>query len=151
MKRTFTAEQEVEPLLSREVQRLAAGKASAKLLSFLGLGEALEDDFTTLQILKEPGSFEWFDRKKFYASWADRTGSRILWLTGRPGVGKSVLASHVANELRLSGSFCSYFFFKHWKSTQSTLSDCFRSLAFQMSLQDTLIHERFLNMVDEEA
>lgn len=151
MIRESTAGQGLEPFLSRGVQWLSAGKANAKLLSFLGLGEALEDNFTTLQVLKEPGSCEWFSSRKSYAYWVDRTGSHILWLTGRPGTGKSVLSNHVANELKFPASYCSYFSFSHGRSSKSTLSDCFRSLAYQMSLLDNFIRERLLKMAEDTS
>lgn len=148
MIRASSVEHVSAPLQSREVEQVSTGETNAKLLSFLGLGEVLEDDLTTLQILKEPGSCEWFTKMGSYATWANNMGSHMLWLTGRPAAGKSVLSSHVVTELQLSGSLCSYFIFKDGKSDKSTLSDCFRSLAYQMSLQDAFIQESLLKMAE---
>ena len=138
-------------LQSREVEQLLAIETNAKLLSFLDPDQALEDDLATLQVLQEPGSCEWLAKGASYATWMDGTDFHILWLTGRPGAGKSVLSSHVTNELKLSGSLCSYFIFKHGKNHRSTLSDCFRSLAYQMSLQDSFIRERLLKMAEDTS
>lgn len=149
MIRESTSEEGSEPFQSRDVGQLSAGETSTKLLSFLGLGQALDDDLTTLQILKEPGSCGWFTKTPSYTTWAGRKGFHILWLTGRPATGKSVLSSHVADELERSGSLCSHFIFKHGRSNKSTLSDCFRSLAYQMSLQDAFIRERLLKMTED--
>ncbi|KAM0323296.1 hypothetical protein ACHAQA_008888 [Verticillium albo-atrum] len=134
---------------SQQIGDPATGNSNARLQAFFGLGHALEDDFNTLQVLKEPGSCEWFTTKRFYSSWADSTGSQVLWLTGRPATGKSVLSSHVADHLKLSEDFCSYFIFKHGKNSKSTLSDCFCSIAYQTALKDAFVRDRFLQMTEE--
>lgn len=62
------------------------------------------------------------------------SASSILWLSGNPASGKSVLASHVIDSLEEDNANCSYFFFKHGIETKSSVSDCMRSLAYQMAI-----------------
>jgi len=125
------------------------GEASSRLRSFLDVHDTLEDDLVTLQVLKEPGSCQWFTEKICFTSWKAGTAPGILWLTGRPAAGKSILSSHVVDQLKPPYAYCSYFFYKHAKAGKSTLSDCFRSLAFQMAMQDSLVREKLLQLEDE--
>ncbi|KAK3904931.1 hypothetical protein C8A05DRAFT_42078 [Staphylotrichum tortipilum] len=108
-------------------------EATSLLRSFLDVDESFEDDFATLQERKELG----------FKSWRDSKAPGILWLVGRPGAGKSILSSHVIEQLASPAACCSYFIFKHSESTWST---CFRSLAFQMAVRDTLVQDALLKL-----
>ena len=116
--RALVARNEPVILRSQQTPGHTTGDQSAELLAFFDLGHAHEDDFTTLQDLKEPGSCAWFNGKKFYTTWADGTGSQVLWLTGRPGAGKSVMSSHVADELNLSKSLTLVLHLQAWEEQQ---------------------------------
>ncbi|KAG7284386.1 hypothetical protein NEMBOFW57_010759 [Staphylotrichum longicolle] len=70
----------------------------------------------------------------------------MLWLVGRPGAGKSVLAGHVVEQLDAPHTYCSYFICKHGSAGESTLSDCFRSIAFQMATQDESVGRALLQL-----
>lgn len=123
----------------------------SRLLSFLNITDQPEDDLTVLQLLKEPGSCEWFAQKPCFTEWEQKSGPQVLWLTGRPAAGKSVLAGHVVDRLASSPVHCSSFFFKHEKSGKTTLSDCFLSLAYQMARKDEAVRESILNLIDEQS
>ncbi|KAI1455840.1 WD40-repeat-containing domain protein [Annulohypoxylon moriforme] len=120
-----------------------------RLMSFLGVVDTLEDELQTLQLLQEPGSCRWFSESKHFVSWKIGEPPGILWLTGRPASGKSILSSHVIEQVKSPGACCSYFFFKQREASKSTLSDCLRSLAFQMAMQDIRITERLLQLEGE--
>jgi hypothetical protein len=118
----------------------------SRLRAFLGVCDSWEGDLVTLQVLKQPGSCEWFTAKQCFVSWRAGTGPGILWLLGKPGAGKSVLSSHVISQLNAADAFCSYFVCKHAKAGESSLSSCLRSLAFQMAVQDMLVQEALLQL-----
>jgi len=122
-----------------------------RLRSFLDVHNTFDADFATLQDLREPGSGTWFFDSHRFNSW--RTGSQqhILWLTGRPASGKSVLSCHVVEKLRSPLNHCSYFFYKHLTAGKSHLHDSFRSLAFQMAAQDQEIMDKVLQLEREGA
>ncbi|KAI0378271.1 hypothetical protein F5Y04DRAFT_152464 [Hypomontagnella monticulosa] len=122
-----------------------------RLMSFLGVTDSLEDEFQILQLLQEPGSCRWFSDSKRFMSWKTGGSPEILWLTGRPASGKSVLSNHIVEHLRSKGAFCSYFFFKHKEASKSTLSDCFRSIIYQMAMQDSQVREKLLQLDGEGA
>lgn len=120
-----------------------------RLRSFLGVGDTLEDDLALQSELKMPDSCEWLTNKACFACWKAGDAPSILWLTGRPATGKSILSSHVIDHLKPLRVCCSYFFFKHSTTNKSTLSDCFRSLAFQMATQDHLVKEKLMQLEHE--
>ncbi|KAL2261418.1 hypothetical protein VTK26DRAFT_4213 [Humicola hyalothermophila] len=121
------------------------------LRSFLRVRDLFESNLAELRILRQPGSCRWFTGKEPFTSWAAGTGPGILWLVGKPGAGKSILASHVIDLLKSLKNaqpdiYCSYFIFKHGKFEESGLSECFRSLAFQMATQDELVRAALLGL-----
>ncbi|KAL7934080.1 hypothetical protein V8C35DRAFT_303155 [Trichoderma chlorosporum] len=120
-----------------------------RLKSLLGVSDTLEEDLSLQSELKMPDSCEWLTNKACFISWKEGDAPSILWLTGRPATGKSILSSHVIDHLKPLPVFCSYFFFKHSTTNKSTLSDCFRSLAFQMATQDVLVREKLLQLEQE--
>lgn len=120
-----------------------------RLKSLLGVSDTLEEDLTLQSELKMPDSCEWLTNKACFISWKEGDAPSILWLTGRPATGKSILSSHVIDHLRPLRVCCSYFFFKHSTTNKSTLSDCFRSLAFQMATQDNLVREKLMQLEHE--
>ncbi|KAK4235181.1 hypothetical protein C8A03DRAFT_46637 [Achaetomium macrosporum] len=122
---------------------MPSSEANSLLRSFLGVRESVESDLTTLQVLKQPGSCEWFTNRTCFAEWKKGTAPEILWLMGKPGAGKSVLSSHVIEQLNPPHAYCSYFICKHGNTT---LGDCFRSLAFQMAMQDHSVKEALLQL-----
>ncbi|KAJ5713986.1 uncharacterized protein N7483_011167 [Penicillium malachiteum] len=119
----------------------------SRLRSFLKVDDFFESEHETNQELKEPGSCLWFTEKPFFTKWKLGDGPQILWLTGRPGTGKSIMASHVIDQLN-APACRSYFFFEHSSTNKSTLSDCFRSLAFQMTMQDDMVRQEIMQLED---
>ena len=92
------------------------------------------------------GSCEWLTSKNVFKEWTIAWSSAppIFWLSGNPASGKSVLCSHVIANLEAQGLNCSYFFFKHTTTDKSSVSDCLRSLAYQMACRNEDIRKRLL-------
>ncbi|KAI1660618.1 hypothetical protein F4813DRAFT_299353 [Daldinia decipiens] len=120
-----------------------------RLMTFLDVVDTLEDELQILQLLQEPGSCRWFSEAKRFISWKVDGSPGILWLAGRPASGKSVLSSYVVEQVKSLGASCSYFFFKEKEASKSTLSDCLRSLVFQMAMQDSQVTEMLLQLEGE--
>ncbi|UKZ70694.1 uncharacterized protein TrAtP1_011666 [Trichoderma atroviride] len=120
-----------------------------RLKSFLRISDVLEEDLMIQSELKMPESCEWLINKPQFISWKEGDAPTILWLTGKPATGKSILSGHVVDHLSNLPAYCSYFFFKHSTSDKSALSDCFRSLAFQMAIQDSLVKEKLMELEHE--
>ncbi|KAK9418518.1 putative GPI inositol-deacylase [Seiridium unicorne] len=74
--------------------------------------------------------------------------NRILWISGPPGSGKSVLAGHVINYVEDFNSIdCAYFFFK--RSSKATITQLLLSLAFQMAEANFEVRMTFLAMIED--
>ncbi|KAK3681030.1 hypothetical protein B0T22DRAFT_523836 [Podospora appendiculata] len=134
--------------LLRLSDSMSLPEATARLRAFLGVRDMLDSDLTTLQILRQPGSCQWFTETASFAGWKAGTAPGLLWLVGRPAAGKSVLASHVLEHMQ-PRAFCSYFICRNAKTGRSLLSDCFRSLAFQMAVQDVSVREALLPLAQD--
>jgi pimeloyl-ACP methyl ester carboxylesterase len=129
---------------------MSSTEVTSRLRSFLRIRTSPESDLATLQALKQPGSCEWFTAKTCFSSWRAGTTPGILWLAARPAAGKSVIASHVIEQLSPPHAYCSYFICKHSKGSESTLSDCLRSLAFQMAMQDDFVKDALLQLAQDD-
>lgn len=67
-----------------------------------------------------------------------------MWLSGNPASGKSVLSGYVVDYLQEQCLGHSYFFFKHGRETTSSVSDCLRSLAYQMACSNFEVRKTLL-------
>lgn len=112
---------------------------------FLGIFSAPEDDIMTQDSLRLAGSCEWLFGKGWYQSWKQALGSNLLWLRGRPGAGKSVLAGHAVNDAREDGKDCCFYFFQGSDKTKSSPNTFLRSMAWQMAM----LHPEMLSRVRE--
>ena len=107
----------------------------SKVKRLLAVSSVPEDDLEDLQNLWMPGSCEWILSRPVFQSWLDDESarSRILWVYGLPGCGKSVLSSFVIRHLQDKGHNCQYFFFSFGDYLKRTISLLLRSLAYQIA------------------
>ena len=112
------------------------------------MAEPPVDDLSALEDIHVASSCEWLTSKHLYTSWrTPGSGSRpIFWLTGNAASGKSVLCSHVINDLQEQNLKCSYFFFKHGNATKSTVAGCLRALIYQMARSDDAVLRRLIEV-----
>ncbi|MCJ1405745.1 hypothetical protein MMC11_008975 [Xylographa trunciseda] len=148
--RLGTANHIVYVLKSKE--RLWRGQTK-DLEKFLGVTNTLEDDLITVEDTRMSGTCEWFSSKQSYLKWRDFAPDvpGILWVTGNPATGKSILAGYAIDQLRKTSATCSYFFFKYGDRSKSRLSTCLRSLAFQMACTKVEVREILLEMQKDEV
>lgn len=71
--------------------------------------------------------------------------TRLFWLYGPPGSGKSVAAGHVIKHLNSYNLDCNYFFFKN--DSKTSISHLLLSLAFQMAESNFEIRQTILTML----
>ena len=116
----------------------------------LNVFEVPEDDLRNLQDAQLEGSCQWLTRKQEFLAWRDSHPESLpyYWLSAQPGTGKSVMAAHVIQNLESINANCSYHFFKHNDARLASLSQCLRSLAYQMALGDASIRGELLIMKD---
>lgn len=111
--------------------------------------DAPEDDLMTQESLKLPGSCEWLINHECYQSWKTSPDPAFLWLQGRPGAGKSVLSSHIVDDLRSQALDCCFFFFQARDTVKSTVTRCLQSMAWQMAMLHLEILDKMRDMITE--
>ena len=73
------------------------------------------------------GTCDWFVDDRRYVHWQEALGSLVLWVTGHPGCGKSVLSSYLVNHLERqylessTASYVCYFFCNNATKTSDVL------------------------------
>ncbi|KAI0199807.1 hypothetical protein F4808DRAFT_471256 [Astrocystis sublimbata] len=115
-------------------KKVLDGDDLASLSKFLGVNGAPEDDLINSQTRKLPGSCQWLVEKDSFQQWRDALAFKFFWLRGRPGAGKTVLASHIVSHIRASGLDCCYFFFSYGHEGKGNVNDLLRSMAWQMAV-----------------
>ncbi|KAK7997445.1 hypothetical protein PG989_005485 [Apiospora arundinis] len=158
----------VRDALSGAVQDVLTGITDAKeeekqaqmsaLKSYLSISDRPDEVFQ-----KTDGSCQWIDERDEFQSWRDCTNElpdernpddqaknpSIIWLHAKPGTGKTILASHVASELRDHQLECAQYYFHAGSKVSRSLSDCLRSIAYQMAKSNTAVREKLTQMRNE--
>ncbi|KUI54142.1 Vegetative incompatibility protein HET-E-1 [Cytospora mali] len=144
--KSLLAAVEDSPVINRDDESTTQ-EDRCELSRVLGIFDAPEDDLMMHDSVRLPGSCKWLSSKDYYLAWRDSLEPKFLWLSGRPGAGKSVMAGHVVNDLRERGSDCCFFFFQSSDNTKSNPNTFLRSMAWQMAM----LHPAMLLKIKELA
>lgn len=116
--------------------------------SWLSITEPLDEQHHKIE-----GSCQWIEDRKDFQEWrgflSESHSTSIYWLHANPGTGKSVLASHVRSSLKELNLDCSHFFFHTGNKSSNSLSQCLRSVAFQMALASDSICQSLVQMYED--
>lgn len=109
----------------------------SRVEALLAISSPPEEDYEYFRSRWMPGSCEWILLRSEYHDWlAANSGlSRILWLYGVPGCGKSVLSAFLLGQLRDTGYSCQYFFFRFGDKAKRSVNMMLRSIAYQIAAQ----------------
>ena len=118
-------------------------------MNILGITENTDEDLDSFTERIMQGSCQWLLQRQNFQDWVSDAPNKsgVLWLTGNPGAGKSILASYVIALLKkrsFSGS-CQFHFFLAGHQTKRTLSYLLRNIALQVAL----FHEVFCTRLIE--
>ncbi|KAH6849741.1 hypothetical protein B0I37DRAFT_369747 [Chaetomium sp. MPI-CAGE-AT-0009] len=135
--------------------------------SFLLVEQRPDPVLLAINEKQHQGSCQWLTANDAFQHWVngpDRRGSerllqqtsygleedaRILWLTGRPGTGKSVASGHVVRYLEACNLDCSFYFFSHSDKAGSTIAALLQSLAFQMAESSYEVRRAIVSMIED--
>ncbi|KAI1123686.1 hypothetical protein F5Y10DRAFT_251265 [Nemania abortiva] len=94
-----------------------------------------ESDYSAIRSSWIPGTCEWFLDEEEFISWLQPSSLEpaVLWYIAPPANGKSVLSTFIINHLRSKGLPCQFFLFKYSDHAKRMVSNCIKSLAFQLS------------------
>ncbi|KAK4083548.1 uncharacterized protein Triagg1_1210 [Trichoderma aggressivum f. europaeum] len=127
----------------------------ARLEQYLNTDDSYQDDLFNCQNAKLPGSCVWFTEHIVFAEWLDfhkqpeiSATPPILWLTGPPGAGKSIIFGHVVDFTRAKDACCEYYFFRKGQANSNGLGPFLLHMAYQMALNDTAVRRRIFKLQD---
>ncbi|KAK4194291.1 hypothetical protein QBC40DRAFT_37918, partial [Triangularia verruculosa] len=141
-----------------------------RISSFLRVNQKPESILLALQQKQHHGSCQWLTESNVFQAWIDGKENPeaddvqiprakryfmdlsfpVLWLSGRPGTGKSIATSHIINYLGSRNLDCSFYFFRPDDPLGATSASLLRSLALQMAESSHQARQAILNMIDEE-
>ena len=137
-------------------------RVQMKLISeYVGITQRPESDLMAATDRKTNGSCRWLIDRPSFRDWFDSpvdhdshdplmpSVPRHIWLSGKPGTGKSTAAGHVIRYLEDYDCDCSFYFFKYSDGAKSNIAELLRSLAYQMAYVNFDIRQSILKMVRE--
>jgi ankyrin repeat domain-containing protein 50 len=89
---------------------------------------------------REPGTCEWILNHRNFHKWADSDSSALLWLSGNPGCGKTVISSFLIESFRKQSNVTVVYFIcdnrhEHFRTKESVL----RSLLHQLFVSNPFL------------
>ncbi|TIA76809.1 WD40 repeat-like protein, partial [Aureobasidium pullulans] len=117
------------------------------LRTYLGIETDPADALSKIPDTRVAGSCSWLTNSVSYKSWLDSLSPRYFWLEGAPGAGKTMLTTHVIEELREAPA-C-YYFFEGGESSLSNLGSFLSSMAYQMALVNPDVRVALLGLVQQ--
>ncbi|KAI4124107.1 MAG: hypothetical protein LQ338_004979 [Usnochroma carphineum] len=144
LRRVSTSDTAVQAPVSNEVDM-------SRIKTVLATSGAPEDDYGFFRSRWMPGSCEWVLQCPAFHSWleGDPNLSRILWVHGVPGCGKSILSAFLIGHLQDAGYSCQYFFFRFGDSSKKTVNSLLRSLAYQIAFQTPQLRAEMQKLADD--
>ncbi|KAI9888888.1 MAG: hypothetical protein M1814_006177 [Vezdaea aestivalis] len=129
------------------------GRQSYDLKPSMGITDVPDTDYIFFRDRWTEGTCQWILQDDRYLTWFDPTkgskSSRLLWLNGGPGTGKSVLSSFIIDDIIKREMSCQYFFIRSNDQKKRTLSLMLRSIAYQISRSVPEFLKRTLEVIDE--
>ncbi|KAH0499405.1 hypothetical protein TgHK011_006605 [Trichoderma gracile] len=153
----------VRNALSRAVEMIqlkdepyTAAASRARLERYLNADDSYKDDLFNFQQAKLPGSCVWFTKRTEFTDWLQfdkqpQPPPPILWLTGPPGAGKSVIFGHAVDFLTAKDACCEYYFFRKGQANSNGLAPFLLHIAYQMALNDTAVRRRIFKLQDNSV
>lgn len=158
-----------DPILGAFQRRDEYREQMKQISSFLRVEQRPDALLLAINEKQHQGSCQWLTGDDTFQQWLENADTaypdasaakileaggdnpRILWLTGRPGTGKSVVSGHVVRYLEACNLDCSFHFFRHSDRAGSTVSALLQSLAFQMAESSYEIRRAIVSLIEDGA
>jgi WD40 repeat protein len=99
------------------------------------------------------GTCSWIATRKWFLNWLqdEEDEPHILWISGPPAAGKSILASYIVDTIRRrwGDAFCQYHSFDFSNKSKRSASYLFRSLAYQVARASSPFRAKLIQMSDQ--
>ncbi|PLN83429.1 ankyrin repeat-containing domain protein [Aspergillus taichungensis] len=98
-----------------------------------------------------PGTCSWIQQRLEFDIWLQNSGRPVLWCEGKPGIGKSVLASNVIEFIKAKFAMAqptavTYVYYDQQEAKLTSISELIRSLIQQLCYQIDEIPESLLQL-----
>jgi len=105
-----------------------------------------ESDLQKLRKDRTPDTCGWLQKKDVFELWRNDATSGVLWVSGIPGSGKSILGSYIVDQLRLKteetdATRLVFFFCSSRSDNRRASTHILRSLVYQLTLQQPELWE----------
>jgi hypothetical protein len=104
----------------------------------------------TIENSRLSGSGDWILEEQLYKKWISKEFP-VLWILGKPGTGKTYLASRILCHLRQDNDLgtASFFYIREGMNTQYTPEIILKVIAYQISQLNLAFRERAVKVCDE--
>ena len=131
------------------LQQAQSTAENEKLISLLGTFSNPEDDYTSLLQLWRRGTCQDALAYQEIQDWRDDPfGSKILWVYGQPGSGKSVTTAVYIQDMKQRGLPCAYYFFRYGDSRKRSPGSLLQSLIYQIAQELPTFRQSLVTMKD---
>ena len=133
---------DIKPIISTDFNHIEISDENWNCLQSLFLSDP-QDDLAAIRSAKGervPGTCEWILTQDRYTAWLVEDGPRLLWLSGGPGIGKTMISSFLIEELarlaeRSSQMTLIYYFCDDKDEKRKTATAVLRGLLLQILRQ----------------
>ncbi|KAI6120303.1 ankyrin repeat-containing domain protein [Pisolithus croceorrhizus] len=112
----------------------ARDSRQSKVLEWLQCIDCSEEHASVRRRRKQ-STCTWLFRDECFTRWYESRGGGLLWMYGKPGVGKTVITSAVIDELQERNCTLAYFYCDYQKARDVQVTDILRSLVAQFFRQ----------------
>lgn len=142
----------IKKLRTKSVQRPPSltSQFNDDLNQYLSIWEPPVDDLYRVRSDRLPHSCQWLTDSHLYQDWLQKSSSKIYWLRGPPGCGKSYVAGYVIERLNELHKRCCYYFFVHGDRTRSFMEGFLLSMTWQMAALYPEIQRRILRICSKD-
>ena len=143
---------------SIQTQRLTGKIDWIKTIEVIsGIRETAEEELKTHRSKALDGTCGWIALKETFVEWVERLDTpqkpRVFWLVGLPAMGKTMLASYVADYLSVRGvgGDCQYHYFSSGHQNKRTIAYCLRSIISQLAHTNEDFRKKLITFHEENG
>ncbi|KAI0383265.1 hypothetical protein F5Y04DRAFT_250954 [Hypomontagnella monticulosa] len=142
--------QDLRPQGDKEARGLHLERPAKLLETIFGIEGNTREDFDRNTSRALPNSCQWLYQCESFKNWLDASHdtNNVLWLTGPPGTGKSILAAKTIEHIQTAIQ-CQYHFFVDGLPTKRSAAYCLRAIAFQLATMFPALAEKMIQLHED--
>ncbi len=118
--------------------------------TYLGVSEAPEDEFMSIDAARMRGSCEWLVQKQSFLEWRDSANTQLYWISAKPATGKTILSGRIIHHIRDLNRDLTFYFFDYRNKAKTTINSFLLSVAWQMAHMHVEILDSLLQICEKD-